>query len=140
METRNGEIIVAVKGMVRREDGRILIVQRSADDPIGPGTFEFPGGKIDFGESPESALIREVREETGLIVAIDQLLYLTSFLTHPHRQVLVIAYLCHPVGGSLHLSFEHQSGLWASRCEAEEKLTPAILSDLKKHQALDLVG
>jgi len=140
METRDGEIIVAVKGMVRREDGRVLMVQRSSDDPIGPGTFEFPGGKIDFGESPESTLVREVREETGLIVAIDRLLYLTSFLTHPHRQVLVIAYLCHPVGGSLNLSFEHQSSIWANRNEAEERLTPSILSDLKKHQVLDLIG
>lgn len=140
METREGEIIIAVKGMVRRMDGRVLIVQRSDIDPIGPGTFEFPGGKIDFGESAEAALIREVREETGLMVEIDQMLYVTSFLTGPLRQVFVIAYLCHPVGGSLQLSFEHQQSLWAGRAEAEEKLLDSIVTDLKKNQVLSLIG
>jgi len=46
-------------------DGRILMQQRAADRAFG-GLWEFPGGKIEVGESPESALLREIEEELGI--------------------------------------------------------------------------
>jgi 8-oxo-dGTP diphosphatase len=54
-----------VAALVRRErDGHILVSQRRADQSL-PLHWEFPGGKIEPGEAPEAALVRELREELG---------------------------------------------------------------------------
>ena len=55
---------VVVAGVLER-DGKILICRRRADQPH-PLKWEFPGGKIEAGESPEFALMRELREELGI--------------------------------------------------------------------------
>ena len=47
-------------------DGRVLIAKRPADKAM-PGLWEFPGGKIEPGERPEDAIIREIREELGIV-------------------------------------------------------------------------
>ena len=62
-------------------DGRILMQQRRADRAFG-GLWEFPGGKVEPGESPESALIREIEEELGLVLAPETLVPL-SFASDP---------------------------------------------------------
>jgi 8-oxo-dGTP diphosphatase len=53
---------VAVALLVRR--GEVLVVQRPPEGPLA-GQWEFPGGKVEFGETPEEALRRELREELG---------------------------------------------------------------------------
>ena len=50
---------------ILEKDNRILICQRRADQPHG-GKLEFPGGKLEPGETPEAALVRELREELGI--------------------------------------------------------------------------
>jgi 8-oxo-dGTP diphosphatase len=62
-----GVNIIASLAVIIDDQQRILITQRPLDIPYG-GYWEFPGGKLEFGESPEAALIREVREEVGLQV------------------------------------------------------------------------
>ncbi|MCE0484917.1 MAG: 8-oxo-dGTP diphosphatase MutT [Methylacidiphilales bacterium] len=57
--------IDVVAGVIRREDGCLLITQRFPDDTLG-GYWEFPGGKVDPGEDLVTALRRELREEVGL--------------------------------------------------------------------------
>jgi mutator protein MutT len=57
--------IDVVAGVIRREDARVLITQRLADDTLG-GYWEFPGGKVDPGEELKAALHRELTEELGI--------------------------------------------------------------------------
>jgi 8-oxo-dGTP diphosphatase len=59
------------------DDGRIVLV-RSSNPRHDPPLWWLPGGGIDFGESPESTLLREFREETGLVVRRPELLVVTS--------------------------------------------------------------
>ncbi|MDC9580982.1 8-oxo-dGTP diphosphatase MutT [Xenorhabdus sp. PR6a] len=54
-------------GIIRNSDNKIFITQRSIDSHMG-GFWEFPGGKLEQGETPEQALIRELKEEVGITV------------------------------------------------------------------------
>ena len=92
------EIHTALKGIVRRGE-RILVLRRSDSDEIGPGSWEFPGGKIRFGEELEEALLREIEEESGLAVEPGELLYATTFHPAPHRQIVLLSYACYWAGG-----------------------------------------
>lgn len=60
---------MTVVAAVMERDGRILIGQRRSTDSH-PLKWEFPGGKVEPGESPEHALIRELREELGIVVTV----------------------------------------------------------------------
>ncbi|MDB6079243.1 MAG: nudI [Akkermansiaceae bacterium] len=51
-----------------REPGRVLLCRLSAEVPRWKGSWTLPGGGLNFGESPEQAMVREVEEETGLKV------------------------------------------------------------------------
>jgi 8-oxo-dGTP diphosphatase len=59
-------VLVAACALVDA-DGRVLIAQRPAGRPMA-GLWEFPGGKVEAGETPEATLIRELKEELGIIV------------------------------------------------------------------------
>lgn len=92
-----------------QQGSRTLITQRGPA-MRHPGKWEFPGGKVEAGESPTRALIREIREELHLEVAPQrQLLTLTH--TYPERTISLTAYLCTLKGGIIQLS-EHQAWTW----------------------------
>jgi len=75
-------------------DGRVLLTRRPEGKKLA-GLWEFPGGKIDPGETPEAALIRELREELGIDVALACLAPF-AFASHPYERfhLLMPLYLC----------------------------------------------
>jgi 8-oxo-dGTP diphosphatase len=75
-------------------DGRVLIAQRPEGKPMA-GLWEFPGGKIETGERPETSLIRELKEELGIVVKEECLAPLT-FASHlyPDFHLLMPLYVC----------------------------------------------
>jgi 8-oxo-dGTP diphosphatase len=75
-------------------DGRVLIAERPAGKPMA-GLWEFPGGKVDAGERPEDALIRELQEELGIMVNESCLAPLT-FASHTYTEfhLLMPLYVC----------------------------------------------
>ncbi|MDD6396306.1 MAG: NUDIX domain-containing protein [Firmicutes bacterium] len=121
--------MVAVKGILLK-NGRALILKRADDDEIGGGTWEFSGGKLEFGESPQEALKREFKEETGIDVEIKKLLYVTSFKTNPNMQVVLITYLCDCANCDVKLSLEHSDWMWANREEVKNRISQGIADDI----------
>jgi 8-oxo-dGTP diphosphatase len=80
-------------------DGRILLAQRPAGKPMA-GLWEFPGGKVDPEETPESALIRELAEELGIDVAASCLAPFTfASHTYPAFHLLMPLYVCRKWSG-----------------------------------------
>ncbi|HUG43082.1 MAG TPA: (deoxy)nucleoside triphosphate pyrophosphohydrolase [Acidobacteriota bacterium] len=74
--------------------GKVWVQRRPEAGHLG-GYWEFPGGKLKPGESPESALIREIREELGLDLTADRTRFLESVeFAYPDRIVLLYFYLC----------------------------------------------
>ncbi len=82
-------------GLIRRGD-RFLIRRRPSlpGSPM-PGLWEFPGGKCEAGESPESAVVRECREETGLAVSPKSLRRRVEHV-YPHGHVELYYFDCEP--------------------------------------------
>jgi 8-oxo-dGTP diphosphatase len=86
-------LLVAACALVD-EDGRVLVAQRPEGKPLA-GLWEFPGGKVEAGETPEAALIRELEEELGIAVKADCLAPFV-FASHPYEgfHLLMPLYLC----------------------------------------------
>jgi 8-oxo-dGTP diphosphatase len=92
-------------------DGRVLIAQRPPGKAMA-GLWEFPGGKIEPGERPEEALIRELHEELSLTVKEACLAPFTfASHTYPDFHLLMPLYVCRRWEGTL-VSREHQALKW----------------------------
>jgi 8-oxo-dGTP diphosphatase len=106
-------------------DGRVLLAQRPAGKTLG-GLWEFPGGKLDEGELPEAALIRELDEELGITVE-PACLAPFAFASHDYENfhVLMPLYLCRKWQGVAH-GREGQTVKWVNPQEfSHYDLTPA---------------
>jgi 8-oxo-dGTP diphosphatase len=106
-------------GAVIVHDGRVLLVQRATEP--ARGRWSIPGGLIELGESLSEALVREVREETGLEV---EPLELVELLDRVHRDsgrvryhYVIADYLCRVVGGSLSAASDAAAVRWVERAE-----------------------
>jgi 8-oxo-dGTP diphosphatase len=86
-----------VAGLIVAPEGRVLIAQRREDQAM-PLKWELPGGKIEIGESPERALVRELREELGVTVEVGRI---WEVLHHRYErfELLMLVYHCRIAGG-----------------------------------------
>ena len=108
----SGETVVLVVACALVDlDGRVLISQRPEGKTMA-GLWEFPGGKVDPGERPEAALIRELREELGIDVSEACLAPLT-FASHgyPTFHLLMPLYVCRRWKGEIRPT-EGQAVAW----------------------------
>lgn len=103
--------LLAVRAVIRDEQGRCLLLRRSNACKAFVGTWEWPGGKVDPGETFDVALRREVVEETGL--EIELVGAAGAFAIEMAQQRLAV--LCmeaKPSGGALRPSEEHDQSAW----------------------------
>ncbi|MDO4774716.1 MAG: (deoxy)nucleoside triphosphate pyrophosphohydrolase [Aerococcaceae bacterium] len=101
--------IIKVVGAAIIQEGKILCVQRGNNMTLS-GFWEFPGGKIEAGETPEVALIREIEEELSLKIEVLDFVNETSY-DYPFGKVILKTYTAYIKCGSLLLS-EHKNAKW----------------------------
>lgn len=106
---------VSVAGAVIRDDGRFLAIRRRDN-----GTWELPGGVLELDETPEDGVVREVREETGVLVKVDRL---TGVYKNMARGIVALVFRCHPAGGREHPSSESTAVAWLTPEEVKERMT-----------------
>ncbi|MFY1689456.1 NUDIX domain-containing protein [Plantactinospora sp. WMMB782] len=113
------------------EQGRLLL-QRRADS----GNWSLPGGTMELGETLGAAVVREVREETGLDVELTGILgiytdprHVIAYADGEVRQEFVVAFTARPVGGNLAVSAESTEVAW---------FDPAAVVDLRMHESVRL--
>ncbi len=90
---QNGYPLIVTAGVIHKDDA-VLVARRTAG--ALEGLWEFPGGKLERGESPEECLARELREELGLDVEIEDI-FRVVYHVYAHGPVLLLAYRCRPV-------------------------------------------
>ena len=131
------KMVIALKACIFKE-GRLLLVKRVSNDKVGGGTWETVGGKLDFGEKLEEALVREAQEETSLLINPTELLYATTFFTDPARQMVMLVYLATVEEGTVSLSEEHSEYKWATKEEARSLLPSNIIQDFEQNNIFSL--
>jgi 8-oxo-dGTP diphosphatase len=96
---------------ITEQDGKVLITQRSSQ-MAQPLLWEFPGGKIDAGESETDALVREIKEELNLLILPQQRLTPVTH-TYSSKSIELIPYTCKLLSGEIILT-EHMAYSWVS--------------------------
>lgn len=89
-------LLIVTAGVIRKE-GRILIAQRyvKTDHAL---RWEFPGGKLEEGETPEQCLTREIEEELNLQIEVKDI-FKVVYHRYIDKQILLLCYLCNCIGG-----------------------------------------
>jgi len=110
---RDRKLVVA--GLLVGDDRRILITQRRADQAL-PLQWEFPGAKVEPGESPVDALVRELREELGAAVVVGRV-WDVLFHAYPAFDLVMLVYTCRLAPGAVPRAVEVADLAWVAADE-----------------------
>jgi len=114
---------------------KVLIVKRPENASFLPGYFELPGGHVEFGETPEEALIREVKEEVSLDIEPQKPYSTFSYISsNGNKHTIDIQYIVNVINDNQEpkLSEEHESFAWITKNEIDN----FKFSDLMKKAVL----
>ncbi|WP_437967201.1 8-oxo-dGTP diphosphatase MutT [Sorangium sp. So ce260] len=115
--------LVLVAAAVIIERGRVLLTQRKAGAHL-EGAWEFPGGKVEAGEDPRDALVRELREEIGVEARVGDIVEVTYY-RYPRKPVLLLFYEASLAEGSpAPAALDVAAVRWAEAPELRDELFP----------------
>ena len=127
---------IEVVAAIIRKDGKIFATQRGYGD--FKDWWEFPGGKMEPGETREEALVREIREELSTEIKIDKLLRTVEW-DYPAFHLTLHCYICRLGSAEMHLN-EHEAAKWVDGesiyslkwLPADEDVLPLIAEELRQ--------
>lgn len=129
LRTTSGPILVT--GAIIHSDKGILISQRSESSNYA-GYWEFPGGKMEYGEDPKNCLIREVREELGCDIEINSLFDTSSYIYPDGIHYIILFYNAHIKSGNP-IAKEHSQLKWIDYTELDNyQFLPADIPIIQK--------
>ena len=125
--------IEVVAAIIRKGD-KVFATQRGYG--VWKDWWEWPGGKVEAGETPEQALVREIREELSTEIVIDKFLHTVEY-DYPEFHLKLHCYMCSLRTEALHLN-EHEDARWLDAetlpsvrwLPADEELIPLIVREL----------
>ncbi|MBQ6754009.1 MAG: 8-oxo-dGTP diphosphatase MutT [Bacteroidales bacterium] len=121
--------IEVVAAIIQDSEGRIFATQRGYGE--WKDWWEFPGGKMEEGETPEEALVREIREELSTEISVYEFLYTVEY-DYPKFHLTMHCYLCSLLTEALHLN-EHEAAKWLTKYELDSvKWLPADLEVVER--------
>ena len=124
---------IEVVAAIIQKEGRIFATQRGYGD--FKDWWEFPGGKMEAGETPEEALKREIREELSTEISVDKFICTVEY-DYPKFHLTMHCFLCSPLTEALHLN-EHEAAKWLTKEDWESvKWLPADLEVIEKLRGL----
>lgn len=126
--------IEVVAAIIHDEAGRIFATQRGYGD-FKDG-WEFPGGKVEPGETPEEALKREIREELSTEISVDSFVCTVDY-DYPQFHLTMHCYYCSLLDDALHLN-EHEAARWLTKDQLDSvDWLPAdleVVENIKKEE------
>ena len=123
---------IEVVAAIIRKDDKIFATQRGYGD--FKDWWEFPGGKMEVGESPEEALMREILEELSTEISVDEYICTVEY-DYPKFHLTMHCYFCSLISEALHLN-EHEAARWLAKDELDRvKWLPAdvlVVNEINK--------
>jgi len=124
---------IEVVAAIIKDKDTILATRRGYGEFVN--MWEFPGGKVEVGETSEEALIREIREELSITISVDQFVTTVDY-DYPNFHLTMHCFLCTQVNGKLTLN-EHNDAKWIHKSELDDlDWLPAdleLLQELKRY-------
>lgn len=111
-------MLEVVCGIIRNTEGEFLACRRGLERHLG-GLWEFPGGKMDAGETPEAALARELQEELGITVRVGESLSAYVEWTDGAVSIRLRGFFCKIIQGTPH-AHEHEEIRWCKVSELRD--------------------
>lgn len=122
---------IAAKAIIRRQDGKILLVKRTDEDSFWPGYWETVGGGMKEGENPQTALSREIKEESNLSVIVREPFNVFSFFNEKKEFKVGITFICDYESGEVRLSDEHTEFVWIDPLNIKKyKISDGLLNEI----------
>lgn len=121
------EMRAAGKAVIVNDNGKILVIKRKGEETHLENLWDVPGGRFDYGETPQEGLKRETREEAGLEIEIVEPVRSWTFTRDNGEQVFGTTFLCEPESFDIEIGDEHSEHRW---------IEPEKLDDIAMHDGL----
>jgi 8-oxo-dGTP diphosphatase len=123
-------MIEVTAGVIKRDDGKILIARRKQGLHL-EGFWEFPGGKVELNEIPENCLKREIKEELNIDIDVKSHI-VNSYFNYGTKEIVLIGFFAEFKSGNIVLK-DHDDFHWIDLCEIVNfRFAPADLPIINK--------